>query len=161
MLNIATAIETSVHATLDQSRNRVHERFARYITPHLQAICQLYVARDECPPNSRQHATYEDLIRQQARVLIGDQAFNRHMEFDLTDELGAYGCDLASSVGWLENFLVDDISALASGFYRNEQESLNAYCCHAFSWWQLLEEHGMDAMAQASRASIEAVAAGE
>lgn len=156
MLNIATAIEKSIQPNLDESRSSVHERFASYITPHLQVICQLYAARDEYSANSWQHATYEDLIRQQARVLIGDQAFNRHMEFDLTDELGAYDCDLASSVGWLENFLVDDIIALASGFYRNEQESLNAYCCHAFSWWQLLEVHGVDAVAQASISSVPA-----
>ncbi|WP_447777844.1 hypothetical protein [Variovorax boronicumulans] len=152
MLNIAEAIEKSIHPSLNESRRSLQERFFRYVAPHLEVIRQLYAARDDHPPESPQHATYEDFIRQQARILIGDEAFKHRMEFDLTEKLGAYDPDLVSCVGRLESALVGDICALASGFYCTEQKNFDAYCRNAFSWWLLIETHGAEAVAQASRA---------
>ncbi|MNV87938.1 hypothetical protein D3C71_1821000 [compost metagenome] len=74
------------------------------------------------------------------------------MEFDLTEKFEAHDRDLASCVGRLESALVDEICALASGFYCTEQEHLDAYCRNAFSWWLLIETHGAEAVTQASRA---------
>jgi hypothetical protein len=74
------------------------------------------------------------------------------MEFDLTENLGKYDADLVSCVDRLESALVDNICALASGFYCTEQKNLDAYCRNAFSWWLLIEMHGAEAVAQASRA---------
>jgi hypothetical protein len=152
MLNIADAIEKSIHPSLNESRCSLKERFSRYVAPHLEVIRQLYAARDDQPPESPQHAAYEDLIRQQARILIGDEAFKHHMEFDLAGRLGTYDVDLVSCVCRLESALVGDICALASGFYCTEQKNLDAYCRNAFSWWLLIETHGAEAVAQASRA---------
>ncbi|OEZ31164.1 hypothetical protein [Variovorax boronicumulans] len=151
MLNITDAIEKSIHPGLNESRHSLRERFFRYVAPHLKVIRQLYAARDGHPPESPQHAAYEDLIRQQARILIGDEAFKHHMEFDLTEKLGAHDRDLVSFVRRLESALVGEICALASGFYCTEQEHLDAYCRNAFSWWLLVETHGVEAVAQASR----------
>jgi len=152
MLNIADAIEKSIHPSLNESRRSLQERFSRYVAPHLEVICQLHAARDDHPPESPQHAAYEDLIRQQARILIGDEAFKHRMEFALAGKLGTYDADLASCVDRLESALVDNICALASGFYCTEQKNLDAYCRNAFSWWLLIEMHGAEAVAQASRA---------
>ncbi|PLC06071.1 hypothetical protein CY658_03250 [Variovorax sp. RO1] len=126
-------------------------RFYDATESHLARIAELHNAKLARERGSSHHVALQQQMRDEARLVIGDTAFERFTPGWVDEEMSPLNGDdsLRNKAMWACYQVVDAIDVLAQELCNDTGMLMGNYHQALFRWWQLVEENGLDAVTEA------------